>query len=52
MREITTTYRITLDGQTTEYTETREAESVRDAHYQIMWAWYGVEKIEFIADVQ
>lgn len=50
MRETTTTYKITLDGKEHEYTETREAYDVRDAHMQIMYHWQGVEKIEFVED--
>lgn len=52
MKEITTTYEITLDSKISRYTETREAYDVRDAHSQIMSAWYGVDKITFISDAE
>lgn len=51
MVDITTTYKILLDGEWHEYTETRNAYDIRDAHMQIMYHWQGVEKIEFINDV-
>lgn len=50
MKHITTKYAITIDGIRTEYTETREAHDIRDAHMQIMYHWCGAEKIEFVKD--
>lgn len=50
MKEITVTYEITLDGSTHKYTDTIIAFDIRDAHYQLMRHWYGVEKIKFISD--
>lgn len=51
MKEITTTYRITMDGKQHTYTDTYEAYDVREAHMIIMRHWYGVDKIEFLKDV-
>lgn len=52
MKEITTTYKIVIDGAESTYTETREAQDIRDAHYQIMSHWYGVDSITFVGDVE
>lgn len=48
---ITTTYTIILDGKESTYTETRDVENRREAHYLIMYSWYGVDKIVFHRDV-
>lgn len=53
MKEITTTYSVTYDGETKTYTGTYDAYDVREAHWNILNHWCGTgAKIEFINDIE
>lgn len=53
MKEITTTYSVTFDGETKTYTGTYDAYDVREAHLEILYHYSGTDvKIEFISDVE
>lgn len=50
MKEFTVVYDVTIDGVKYRHTETREAQNLRDAMAQILYAWYGADNLEFIEE--